>query len=464
MILLCAGMMGSFSSAQANSKYAALVIHADTGDILFDKYSTQRRYPASLTKMMTLYLLFEELEAGRLTLQTKLKTSRYAASMPASHLKLKAGDTITVEQAIEALVIKSANDVAVVVAEKIGKTEKGFAQKMTKKAWSMGMRSTRFRNASGLPNRKQYSTARDLAVLSQRVMQDFPQYWPYFQKKSFTWKGKTYKSHNRLVGKFTGADGLKTGYTRMSGYNLATSVTRGDNRLIGIVLGGRSTKTRDAHMKKIVNQSYANIKKKPYLVSAIHRKKPAPNLKPTTLAELGGVWPPVNVAVTAQTFAEAPTLNGSTALQYQLASQAASLSGGLDAPVPGDDVGLLITENMSEAERLNVMTLAATYAERDYAEGDVDETSRLEADLNWSIQTGAYSTRQLADTEMTKVLSAHANLIADAAPDVTEVISEGKSVFRVRFNLMSERQAEEACAAILSNNGGCFVMKNASVN
>ncbi len=461
-LLTCAA--SGFAPAAANSKYAALVIHADTGDILFDKYSTQRRFPASLTKMMTLYLLFEEVESGRLSLDSSMKVSRYAASMPASDLGLQTGEKITVEQAIDALVIKSANDVAVVVAEKIGGSEKGFAKKMTNRAWAMGMRSTQFRNASGLPNRKQYTTARDLAVLSQRIMQDFPQYWSYFQKSSFVWKSKTYKSHNKLIGKFNGADGLKTGYTRMSGYNLATSVARGDNRLIGIVLGGRSTRTRDAHMKKIIDQAYSTIARKPFLISSVHRIKPRPNLKPTTLAEVGGSWPPIELQIASANLTDAPIIAGSAALPGQLSSQAAVFGQEADDnSVQPDDMTLLISENMTEAEKLNIIALAEAYATREYAEGDIDDTMPS-ADISWSIQTGAYSTRQLAETEQTDIQTLFADLITDSSPEISEIISDGKSVYRVRFNYMSEKQSEDACAAIIGNGGDCFSMRDPSIS
>ena len=192
IILMAALAVGFAAPASANSKYAAYVVHAESGDVLFNRYSTSRRYPASLTKMMTLYLLFEELEAGNITLKTKLKVSKTANGQPPSKLGLKAGSTIDVETAIQALVVKSANDVAVVVAEKISGSEWRFAQKMTARARSMGMRRTTFRNASGLPNSKQRTTARDMAILGRRVMQDFPQYWHYFSAKKFSWNGKTY--------------------------------------------------------------------------------------------------------------------------------------------------------------------------------------------------------------------------------------------------------------------------------
>ena len=172
-------LFGTLTPAAANSKYAAFVVHADSGDILFDRYSTGTRYPASLTKMMTLYLLFDELEAGRLTLDSKINISAHAAGQPPSKLGVTSGSTIDVETAIEALVVKSANDVAAAVAEQISGSEWRFAKKMTAKARELGMYSTTFRNASGLPNSKQVTTARDMAALSRRLIQDHEKYFHY---------------------------------------------------------------------------------------------------------------------------------------------------------------------------------------------------------------------------------------------------------------------------------------------
>ena len=233
LILGCAVLTfagGLLTPVAANPKYAAFVIHADTGDVLLNRYAESARYPASLTKLMTLYMLFEEMEAGNIDLTDKMTVSKRASMQPASKLGLARGSKIDVETAIEALIIGSANDVATVVAERLGGTESKFARMMTTRARELGMRRTTFRNASGLPDRNQRTTARDMAILAHRVPQDFPQYFHYFDKSSYKWKGRTYKSHNRVTISYRGADGLKTGYTRASGYNLATTAKRGDHR------------------------------------------------------------------------------------------------------------------------------------------------------------------------------------------------------------------------------------------
>ena len=243
----------------AFARYAAIVLDADTGRILHAANPDTRNYPASLTKMMTLYLVFDALESGRLKLNQRLPVSTRAAGMTPSKLGVKRGETITVETVILALVTKSANDAAVVVAEYLGGTEAKFARLMTKKARAIGMRRTSFRNASGLPNRRQLSTARDMAVLANRLVQDFPQQYRYFSRQRYTFRGKELKNHNTLLRTYPGTDGIKTGYIRASGFNLAASVTRNGRRLIGVVFGGRSAKSRDRHMAKLLERAFKKV-------------------------------------------------------------------------------------------------------------------------------------------------------------------------------------------------------------
>jgi D-alanyl-D-alanine carboxypeptidase len=246
-------VFSSMVPAQARVLFSSVVVDARTGAILSADDADGLRHPASLTKMMTLYILFQELKAGRVKLSTPLRVSRRAAAMSPSKLGLKAGSTITVELAIKALVVKSANDVAATVGENLGRgSEVAFAQRMTKVARQIGMRRTVFKNASGLPNPLQVTTARDMATLGLRLMRDFPQYYPYFRSTSFVYKGRLIQGHNRLVGRFPGTDGIKTGYVNASGYNLVTSTKRGGKRVVGVVLGARSSGTRNAHMMTII--------------------------------------------------------------------------------------------------------------------------------------------------------------------------------------------------------------------
>jgi len=276
----------------AFARYAAIVLDADTGRVLHAANPDTRNYPASLTKMMTLYLVFDALESGQLKLKQRLPVSARAAGMSPSKLGVKRGESITVETAILALVTKSANDAAVVVAEYLGGTEAKFARLMTKKARELGMRRTSFHNASGLPNRQQLSTARDMAVLAKRLVEDFPQRYRYFSRQRYTFRGKQYKNHNSLLRTYPGTDGIKTGYIRASGFNLAASVTRDGRRLIGVVFGGRTAKSRDRHMAKLLERGFKKVsaiaanppvdpKKRPVIVASQTKPATTTRIKPT---------------------------------------------------------------------------------------------------------------------------------------------------------------------------------------
>ena len=237
-----------------NPKFAAYVIDARTGKVLHSRYGNAPRFPASLTKMMTVYIIFEELKAGRISLSTRIRMSRTANARPPSKIYMRNGATITAEQAIYALVTKSANNVAAAVGEHFSGTESAFAQRMTLKARQLGMRSTTFRNASGLPNRYQRTTAADMAKLGLALRQHFPKRYRYFQTRSFRFGRQTYPNHNRLLGVVRGVDGIKTGYTRASGYNLVTSAGANGRRIVAVVMGGRSGRTRNAAMAALVSR------------------------------------------------------------------------------------------------------------------------------------------------------------------------------------------------------------------
>lgn len=271
-------------------RYASIVIDASNGQVLHADNPDRKAYPASLTKIMTLYMVFEALESGKLTMNSKLKVSKRAARMPPSKLGLRSGQTIKVRDAVMALVTKSANDVAVVVAEAIGGTESNFARMMTREARSIGMSRTTFRNASGLPNTKQLSTARDMSKLARVVMRKFPKYYTLFSTTTFTYKGRKYGNHNKLLKGFWGTDGIKTGYTHASGFNLVASTMRNNRRLIGVVFGGKTGRSRDKHMKKLLANAFKKAGKRsiPALVSAPARKPWGDGLA-TLVAEAQGL-------------------------------------------------------------------------------------------------------------------------------------------------------------------------------
>lgn len=242
----------------AHATISYVVSDAETGTILLARNANRRHPPASLVKMMTLYLTFEALDAGRLKLTQRLKVSRHAARQRPSKLGLKAGRTITVKDAILAMATKSANDVAVVIAEALGGSERAFAKIMTRKARKLGMRQTIFRNASGLPKRGQFSTARDMAILARALIVDYPHHYYIFATRNFWYGGRRYKNHNKLLANYPGVDGIKTGYTRASRFNVAISAVRGGHRVIAIVFGGRTAKRRDRLARNLLNRVYGS--------------------------------------------------------------------------------------------------------------------------------------------------------------------------------------------------------------
>ncbi|GBD44031.1 D-alanyl-D-alanine carboxypeptidase DacF [bacterium HR40] len=238
---------------------AAIVVEAGNGRVLHERGADLPIYPASLTKMMTLYLLFEAVDRGELKLDDRLPVSARAAAMPASRLGLAAGESIRVEDAIRALVVKSANDVAVVVAEALAGSEQEFAQAMTRRARTLGMSRTTFANASGLPDDRQQTTVRDLATLARHLVLDFPQFYRYFSAPEFRWQGRVHRSHNGILRLYRGADGLKTGYIRASGYNLAASAVRNGKRVIAVYVGGPTAPARDRTVAGLLDLGFAQL-------------------------------------------------------------------------------------------------------------------------------------------------------------------------------------------------------------
>ena len=341
ILLVCLGLANA-GPAQA-AKYASIVVDAETGEVLHARHANTRRYPASLVKMMTLYMTFDALERGKLKMNQGLRVSRRAAGMPASKLGLRRGQAIRVKEAILALVTKSANDAAVVLAEAIGKTESQFARMMTKKARQLGMKRTTFRNASGLPNRRQRSTARDMATLARALMNDFPQYYKFFKTKTFKYRGRVYRNHNRLLKTYAGADGIKTGYIRAAGYNLVASSVRDGRRVIAVVFGGKSARSRNRHTAKLLDKGFKQLRmlarsypapppRKPVAIAAA---QPAQQ-QAVAAAQPAPQQPAAGAAVTAQPSATAESVqrprHGGTSLETAAIALAAP---GSEPPAAG---------------------------------------------------------------------------------------------------------------------------------
>lgn len=397
--------------AQADTRrYAAFVADANTGEILHSRLADARRYPASLTKMMTLYLLFEAIESGELSLTDPLTVSRIAAGQQPSNLNLSEGDTITVETAIRALIIKSANDVAVVVAEELGGTERAFAVEMTARARELGLSNTTFRNASGLPNSRQVTTARDMARLTIALRRDFPQYMPYFSERRFTYNGRTYRSHNNLVGRVEGVDGMKTGYIRASGFNIATTAQRGERRLVAVVMGGPTAAYRDTHAEQLIEAAFRSLNNRQSLIMAARTL--TPRLNPIREQDL-------------------------------LATHIASLD--LSMPVAQGD-----------GESLPPLRVEMT-DDMGPAPGSHREPTLAGLATDWSVQVGAYADEAAARARLETVQALTEDL-ADAAFHTPQFETNGRTLFRARFTGVGAENARRVCAHLATLEEPCFAV------
>ena len=367
------------SPAFANAKYAAIVIDGNTGKVLHSNRADAARFPASLTKIMTLYILFDYLKKGRLSKNTKFYVTPHAAAQPPSKLGLKAGSYIRVKDVIGALVTKSANDVAATVAENIAGSEAKFARLMTKKAKSIGMSNTVFKNASGLPNRYQKTTARDMAKLSIRIMNDFPGYSKSFKTRRYKYRGRAYKNHNGLLFNYKGTEGIKTGYTRASGFNLTTSVKRGKKHLIAVVMGGKSARSRNAEMRRLLTRNFPRA-------VAISRKKP---LK--------------------QRMAQVDPRKSRDSVVYTSATPSTSWK--------------------NNKSKRNVAQKPDLYA-KSYSMGKyIDRDSQS----GWDIQIGAYQDRTIAVGKLTNTQTSASQVLTGHQPYIMRFEKNGINYHRARF-------------------------------
>lgn len=439
-------MLSMVTTAQANNpRYAGIVVDLDNGEVLYAENADHQRYPASLTKMMTLYLTFEALEAGHLRLDQPLPVSPYAAAKPAVKLWLAAGSSIPVDTAIRALAVRSANDVAAVVAEALGGSEAHFAQMMTTKARELGMHTTTFRNASGLPDDGQITTARDMLTLSVRVMQDFPQYYHYFGLQEFTFRGTRHTSHNRLVRDYPGADGLKTGFIRASGFNVATTAVHGNRRLVAVVMGGFSSQSRDTHMANLLDRGFQR--------AALRDQRNW--IADTNFAqEFMTFAPPVQPMAPPSPQAREPLL---------AAVDTTTLSPSTNAP-PAAPVADL-EEQLADIASVQRPTSASETQQpedplRAFIERERQLASASNAGNGWGVQVGAFSqetqARQLAQQAAQRIAR---NLGGRVAVDTVQ----GQTpVYRARLMALDEQRARQACRELHSQGMDCMVV-NASL-
>lgn len=492
-LLLAATFIAASLEPASARGFSALCVDAHTGEVLFSQAADAQRHPASLTKVMTLYVLFEEINAGRMTMATRLKVSRHAAARPPSRLGLKAGDTIAVEDAVKALVTRSANDVAATIGENISGSEAAFAERMTRTARSIGMTRTTFRNASGLPNPAQVTTARDMATLGLRIQRDFPQYYPYFSIRSFTYKGRMVRTHNRLLGRFKGADGIKTGYIHASGFNLTTSAARGGRRMVGVVMGANSSGARNQYMMKMLDKHFAKAKASKKNVIAALAGSP-PGVEPGTLVEFAATVPAKSKPVLPDP--GSPTLasvqGGTGAAQAAIpGSPAKEVPGGVSASgVPnessGDGEAGLESSDAGEAEAVDWPepasgsktdnTTAAVSAVPQSPTGIaaqaaiVPETLAPKVEATpasappgtaktaWNIQVGAYPKAKDARRRLDEVRALKLTVLRQKTA-LAVPVSKGKSrLYRARFLGFSEKSAKETCRQLTRQGVSCLTL------
>jgi D-alanyl-D-alanine carboxypeptidase len=313
--------------------FSSIIVDGNSGTTLSASNPDASRHPASLTKIMTLYLLFERLDAGKMKLDSEMEVSEHASEQAPTKLGLRPGQTIRVEDAIKGLVTRSANDAAVVIAESIGGDEDDFAKLMTRKARALGMSRTTYRNASGLPNDEQVTTARDQATLGRAIQDRFPRYYRYFSTAAFNYHGQTIRNHNHLIGSVDGVDGIKTGYTRASGFNLVTSMHRGNRFLVGVVLGGRSGSSRDAIMRNLLAENLEKAASK-RTVAAITERNSSESTTDVAQADTEQRPEPTAPAQDAAQVASAAAEPAAAATARSTGSVARSLLGAAAAAVP----------------------------------------------------------------------------------------------------------------------------------
>ena len=469
-------------------KDAALILDGETGKILYARNATITRYPASLTKLMTLYMLFDAMQKGQMTLQTPMAVSAHAANQSPVKLHLTPGDTITVEQAIKAIVVRSANDVAVVIAEAVGGSESHFAELMTAKARQLGMSHTQYVNASGLPSRAQVTTASDLGLLARHIAYDFPQFYHYFASQSFTFHGHTWATHDNLIGNYDGADGMKTGYTVMSGFNLVSSVVRGRAHVIGVVMGGRTARKRDTEMMRLLDTTFARIGNYPTLVARAevpwHAIANGPTPNPIIAGfDIGSGLAPHRRARTIIA-SSAPDLRpaGSVDPNDEDLAEADTdnsdsnddVIGSMIAPQPTPRPGATLTTyqpilSLPQPTPRPKLTLAAYHPTLSLPQPGARPDLRGRGDgvapsamttlglHDWTIQIGAYADPKMARAQLASYAEKSMDILGQAARVVIPFQSvDGHTLYRARFGPFVEGEARKVCQRLTERGQSCF--------
>ncbi len=437
-----------------NSRYAAIVVDAESGEVLFARHADSRRYPASITKVMTLYLTFEALAEGKVKLDDVLTVSPHAASQPPSKLGLAAGQTITLDNAMRATAVRSANDMAVALAEHIGGSESRFTAQMTLKARELGMTQTRYVNANGLPDARQLTSARDLAILARAIMRDYPQYYRYFGLHDWAYNGRDYRNTNGLLRGGSGYDGMKTGYTNASGYNLAASAVRDGRRIITVVLGGRSTASRNAHVAALMDTGFE--------VERARGRGETIQVAQTFFEARGfGIGPDSNGPIEYATVADDE--DGETGAGSSTPPSSGVAYAALPAsPIQPTRLTPPPPERAPAVERpadvtaiLNGGSSVATPPRpRPPARPPTREPAREPAG-RWSVQVGAFRDETVARDWLTEVNRRFRSQFTSAE----RTVQNAEGWYRSRFTGMTEQGAQGACATLSERRVTCMVVR-----
>ncbi len=439
IVALGIALAASTGGASANSRYAAYVLDANTGKVLYSRNGDERRYPASLTKMMTIYMIFEAIEAGRITEKTQVPFSRNAASEPPTKLGVRAGGSITVETAIRALVTRSANDVATAVGEMLGGSEAGFARMMTAKARQLGMRSTQFRNAHGLPNTQQYTTAHDMALLGVALREHFPRRYDYFSTRSFAYGKQRINTHNRLLGRVKGVDGIKTGYTRASGFNLVSSVRADGRSVVAVVMGGLSGRSRDDHMAALIREHLPRASRRdtgPVVAS----RKLTPGATAVSASAAAVALPRTNIPMpafrpTGETVDMAPAMAAYAPTPRQTAPMPTQAVPVPSAPVPTP----IAADDRFPANAIDPMQTAST------------------APSGWAVQIASSPSQSEAFAALVRTGKEASGIVGAANAFIEPFENKGTVYYRARFGgFGSKNQAWNACNALKKQKIDCF--------
>jgi D-alanyl-D-alanine carboxypeptidase len=481
--LLAAALTLTIAAARpvdaADPRAASMVVDANTGAVLHNKGGDELVYPASLTKMMTLYMTFELIELGRLNYDSKIKMTQEGADAAPSKLDLDAGEELTVLDAIKALVTKSANDVAIALAMHIGGTETNFARLMTRKARELGMQNTTFRNASGLPDPEQKTTARDMITLGLRLQDDFSRHYRLFSTRTFSFRGKTYRNHNSLLARYKGTDGIKTGYTRASGFNLVSSVRRDGKHVVAAVFGGDTARERNAKMQSLLSSALAKasreVTRKPALVA--RAPQPARAKPPVRVAEVPDVAPPPPQAVAgpppsarerdaaiAVAKVRSVRIGTNPPSAHIERVEAASRAPQPVFAVAGAGSAPAFPRFVPETGALKPSTLQAQAAALEQVEpapapvpAPRQVAARSAPGGPFEIQIGAYGDSAEAERRMTAARERAGGLL-DAYSGVAIPVQNGK-LYRARFRGFDATAANTACSRLKSMQIDCFVTK-----